>query len=75
MPCSENSLRLGGEGGDDQRGTLGRVEVCVGGAYGTVSSVGFDDRQAAAVCTNLGFRDEGKHYWIYHIQSKYIEML
>lgn len=59
--CDENSVRLnaGGQSPPGQ-GTMGRVEVCVGGAYGTVSSKGFGQREAAAVCKQLGFQGEGK---------------
>ena len=65
VPCSANALRLN-TGGKTTAGnsTFGRLEVCVGGAYGTVSSVGFDETQAAAVCRQLGFQDYGKH--LYH---------
>lgn len=49
-----------GEQSEPGAGFMGRVEVCVDGVYGTVSSVGFGSSEAAAVCKQLGFQGNGK---------------
>ena len=37
----------------------GRVEVCLGGVWGTVTRNGFDQRDAAVVCRSLGYLSIG----------------
>ena len=40
----------------------GRVEVCIGGKYGTICDSQWDDKLAPAViCSQLGFSYDGKH--------------
>lgn len=38
---------------------VGRIEVCIGGAYGTVCDNEWDNKDASVVCHQLGFSRYG----------------
>ncbi len=54
--CTNGTVRLVGGSTDRE----GRVEVCVGGRWGTVCGDGWTDREAGLVCSRLGYPQEGK---------------
>ena len=39
----------------------GRIEVCVGGRYGTISDTNWDNEDASVICSQLGFSHYGLH--------------
>ena len=40
----------------------GRIEVCVGGRYGTISDTNWDNEDASVICSQLGFSRYGLPY-------------
>lgn len=62
--CVEGTVRLIG-GGDENEG---RVEVCLGGGWGTVCDDGWSQEDAAVVCHQLGLPAESTlvQYLLYH---------
>ena len=53
--CSNGETRIRGD-----KMTEGRVEVCVGGEWGTVCSRGWGYHEAAIVCRQQGFNAQGE---------------
>ena len=54
--CVEDSIRL--TNGPSQY--EGRLEICLGGGWGTVCDDGFSKNDAIVACRQLGFLMEGK---------------
>ena len=50
--CTAGEVRLAGGQNDAE----GRVEICVGGIWGSVCDDGWDNGDAAIVCQQLGFQ-------------------
>ena len=51
VECASGSVRIAG----GSRNTDGRVEVCINGIWGTVSSVNWGSSEARVVCRQLGY--------------------
>lgn len=54
--CNHGDLRL--VGGDTE--LEGRVEVCIGGRWGTICNDNYDQSDANVICNQLGHNNEGK---------------
>lgn len=55
--CSNGDVRLVSEDATDSQG---RVEVCLGGEWGTVCDNSWDDRAATVICQQLRLPSEGE---------------
>ena len=53
--CDYGELRL--VGGESEK--EGRVEICVGGLWGTICDDNYNRPDARVICRQLGFGDEG----------------
>lgn len=56
--CNDGEIQLVG----GQNITLGRVEVCVNNAWGTVCNSRFGTNEARVICRQLQFNDSGKRH-------------
>lgn len=56
--CPEGDVRLvGGTINGTTEHIEGRVDVCIGGVWGTVTDDGWNSREGRVVCRQLGFSD------------------
>ena len=55
VECEHGQVRLA----DSTHSTIGRVEVCMNGTWGTVCSTNIDQSDASVVCTHLGYSRYG----------------
>ena len=71
--CTDGKVRL--RGGTSIR--EGRVEICIGGVWGTICDTYWDSREAKVVCRQLGFLSIGEKYFMLNakLHSWYGEML
>ena len=56
VKCKHGDIRLAGT----SYNTIGRVELCLNGTWGTICSNGFDDKDASVICKQLGYSPYGE---------------
>ena len=59
-PCAAGELRLVGGNFINE----GRVEICIGGAWGTLCEDSWDNTDVAVVCRQLGYHTQGLNHSI-----------
>ena len=52
VECVEGEVRI--YNGTSTEALVGRVDVCLGGAWGGACGTGWDNREAAVVCRHVG---------------------
>ena len=57
-PCTERDVRLV-NGYSQVNVHYGRVEVCIGGTWGTICNNNWDNKEASVVCRQLGYVPQG----------------
>ena len=55
--CKHGDVRLAGS----SYSTIGRLELCLNGTWGTICSISFDDKDATVVCKQLGYSPYGEY--------------
>ena len=63
-PCTTGQVRLAGGNIPNE----GRVEICIGNAWGTVCDDNWDSNDATVVCRQLGYSTQGQIY-LSHIEA------
>ena len=72
VSCRDGDVRLVG----GANSTIGRIEVCVNRAWGTVCDTRFGTNEALVICRQLGFSTEGEcaciHLYNIHTHLNFI---
>lgn len=55
--CINGDIKLSGSG----YSSVGMINVCVNGVWGTICNTGFDDADASVACAQLGFSRYGNY--------------
>ena len=60
--CQDGDIRLS----DGEAVYEGRLELCLGGVWGTVSYIGWSQEDSMVVCRQLGYKFEGTYNEFMH---------